>query len=181
MKWSDGAPVHGRRFRVLVRGSLPRTRTSCRRRSPTCASTASRASVVKVDEVTVQFVFEDPYFLFYDMLAGDTLIGGGQSVRQAQGFTFGAYSPKHYLQAVPAEILLRADAANERAKKEGYENWVKLTPLQEGLVAQSRAADAGALEDDPSRQHADMGDGAQSLLLRRSTRRATSCPTSTAS
>ena len=38
-----------------------------------------------------------PYFLFEEMMAGDTLIGGGQSVRQSQKFTFGAYSPGHYL------------------------------------------------------------------------------------
>ena len=53
--------------------------------------------VVKVDETTVQFQFDEPYFLFIDMLAGDTLIGGGQSVRQARGQTYGAYAPAHYL------------------------------------------------------------------------------------
>ena len=40
--------------------------------------------VVKVDDYTVNFEFDDPYPLFVDMLAGDTLIGGGQSVRQSQ-------------------------------------------------------------------------------------------------
>ena len=46
-------------------------------------------------------------------------------MRQAQGFTFGAYSPKHYLQQFLPKYS-SVDAANERAKKEGYENWVKL-------------------------------------------------------
>jgi peptide/nickel transport system substrate-binding protein len=77
--------------------------------------------------VTVQFVFDDPYFLFYDMLAGDTLIGGGQSVRQAQGFTFGAYSPKHYLQQFLPKYS-SVDAANERAKKECFKRDWSLNP-----------------------------------------------------
>jgi hypothetical protein len=83
--------------------------------------------LVKIDEVTVQFVFDDPYFLFYDMLAGDTLIGGGQSVRQAQGFTFGAYSPKHYLQQFLPKYS-SVDAANERAKKECFKRDWSLNP-----------------------------------------------------
>jgi peptide/nickel transport system substrate-binding protein len=52
---------------------------------------------VKVDETTVRFEFDVPYPLFQEMMAGDTLIGGGQSVRQAQKFSYGAYSPAHYL------------------------------------------------------------------------------------
>ena len=77
----------------------------------------SPAKVVKVDETTVQFVFDDPYFLFYDMLAGDTLIGGGQSVRQAQGFTFGAYCAQALPEAVPAEVFL--GGRGERSRQEG--------------------------------------------------------------
>src|SRR5260370_36894658 len=56
--------------------------------------------LVKLDETTVQFQFDDPYFLFYDMLAGDTLIGGSPSVRPTRTFTFCTYSPKHNLKQV---------------------------------------------------------------------------------
>src|SRR5262249_31291863 len=73
---------------------------------------------------TVQFQFDDPYFLFYDMLAGDTLIGGGQSVRQSQGFTFGAYSPKHYLKQFLPKYSSEENV-NRMAKAEGYDTWVK--------------------------------------------------------
>ena len=37
----------------------------------------------KVDETTVRFEFDEPYFLFEDIMAGDTAMGGGQAVRQA--------------------------------------------------------------------------------------------------
>ena len=63
--------------------------------------------IVKIDETTVQFQFDNPYFLFPDMLAGDTLIGGGQSVQQSGGKAFGAYAPGTLPEAVPAEILVR--------------------------------------------------------------------------
>ena len=81
--------------------------------------------LAKIDETTVQFQFDEPYFLFYDMLAGDTLIGGGQSVRQAQGFTFGAYAPAHYLKQFLPKYSSEAEV-NARAKAEGYDNWVKM-------------------------------------------------------
>ena len=32
----------------------------------------------KRDEYTVVFEFPEPYYLFVDILAGDTLVGGGQ-------------------------------------------------------------------------------------------------------
>ena len=38
-----------------------------------------------MDETTVQFQFDNPYFLFPDMLAGDTLIGGGQCGAESGG------------------------------------------------------------------------------------------------
>src|SRR5258708_23781238 len=80
---------------------------------------------VKVDEVTVRFEFDVPYFLIEEMMAGDTLIGGGQSVRQSQKFSFGAYSPGHYLkQFLPKYSSV--DAVNARAKQEGFENWVQI-------------------------------------------------------
>ena len=124
MKWSDGAPFTADDF-VFWFEDLYSDKDIVPTPIADMRVNGKPGKVVKVDETTVQFVFEDPYFLFYDMLAGDTLIGGGQSVRQAQGFTFGAYSPKHYLKQFLPKYSSEA-AANERAKKEGYENWVKL-------------------------------------------------------
>lgn len=124
MKWSDGAPFTADDF-VFWFEDLYSNKDIVPTPIADMSVNGKAGKVVKIDETTVQFVFEDPYFLFYDMLAGDTLIGGGQSVRQSQGFTFGAYSPKHYLkQFLPKYSSV--DAVNALAKKEGYENWVKL-------------------------------------------------------
>ena len=41
------------------------------------AAGGKQGKLVKIDETTVQFQFENPYFLFPSMLAGDTLIVSG--------------------------------------------------------------------------------------------------------
>lgn len=80
--------------------------------------------IVKVDETTVRFDFDVPYYLLEEIMAGDTLLGGGQSVRQAQKFSFGAYSPGHYLkQFLPKYSSV--DECNAKAKAAGFENWVQ--------------------------------------------------------
>ncbi|UFN48112.1 ABC transporter substrate-binding protein [Roseomonas sp. OT10] len=81
--------------------------------------------VVKIDETTVQFQFDVPYYLLLDILAGDTLLGGGQSVRQAQTFSYGAYSPAHYLKQFLPKYSSEAEA-NRRAKEAGFETWVRM-------------------------------------------------------
>ena len=52
-------------------------------------------------------------------MAGDTLIGGGQSVRQSQKFTFGAYAPEALSEAVPAEIFVGRGGERERESRPG--------------------------------------------------------------
>ena len=124
MKWSDGAPFTADDF-VFWYEDLYLNKEIVPTPIPDMSINGKAGKLVKVDATTIQFIFEDPNFLFYDLLAGDTLIGGGQSVRQSQGFTFGAYSPKHYLKQFLPKYTSEA-AANELAKKEGYDNWVKL-------------------------------------------------------
>jgi peptide/nickel transport system substrate-binding protein len=92
MKWSDGAPFTADDF-VFWFEDLYSDKDIVPTPIADMRVNGKPGKVVKVDETTVQFVFEDPYFLFYDMLAGDTLIGGGQSVRQAQGSPSGRIRP----------------------------------------------------------------------------------------
>ena len=81
--------------------------------------------LVKIDETTVQFQFDVPYYLFLDMMAGDTLIGGGQSVQQAIGNYGGAYSPAHYLKQFLPKYSSEANV-NRIAKELGFDNWGRL-------------------------------------------------------
>src|SRR5262245_11573957 len=92
MKWSDGAPFTADDF-VFWFEDLYSNRDIVPTPIADMSPGGKPGRVVKIDETTVEFQFDSPHFLFVELLAGDTLIGGGQSVRQAQGFTFGAYSP----------------------------------------------------------------------------------------
>jgi peptide/nickel transport system substrate-binding protein len=123
MKWSDGAPFNADDF-VFWFEDLYSNKEIVSTPIADMQPQGKPGKIVKIDDTTVQFQFDVPYFLFEDMMAGDTLIGGGQSVRQAQKFTFGAYSPAHYLkQFLPKYSSV--DEVNAKAKAAGYENWVQ--------------------------------------------------------
>lgn len=124
MKWSDGAPFTADDF-VFWYEDLYGNKDLVPTAMADMSVNGKPGRVVKADETTVEIRFDDPYYLFYDMLAGDTLVGGGQSVRQSQGFTYGLYSPAHYLKQFLPKYSSEA-AVNERAKKEGFDNWVKM-------------------------------------------------------
>jgi peptide/nickel transport system substrate-binding protein len=124
MKWSDGAAFTADDFVFWfedVYGNKEIVPTPI----PDMQPKGKPGRIVKVDETTVRFEFDVPYFLFEEMMAGDTNIGGGQSVRQSQKFSYGAYSPGHYLkQFLPKYSSV--EAVNARAKQEGFENWVQM-------------------------------------------------------
>jgi len=124
MKWSDGAPFTADDFTFWyqdIYGNKDVVPTPM----PDMSVNGKPGRLVKIDETTVQFQFDEPYFLFYDLLAGDTLIGGGQAARQTQTFSYGAYAPAHYLKQFLPKYSSE-DEVNKRAKAEGYDNWVKL-------------------------------------------------------
>jgi len=81
--------------------------------------------LVKIDATTVEFRFDVPFFLFLDLIAGDTQIGGGQSVQQSTGNYFGAYSPGHYLKQFLPKYSSEANV-NRMAKEQGFENWGRM-------------------------------------------------------
>jgi len=124
MKWSDGAPFTADDFMfwfedIYSNPEIVPTPT------PEMKPGGKPGRMVKVDETTVRWEWEVPYFLFEEIMAGDTAMGGGQAVRQSAKISFGAYSPGHYLkQFLPKYSSL--EAVNARAKQEGFENWVQM-------------------------------------------------------
>ncbi len=124
MKWSDGAPFTADDF-VFWFEDLYSNKDVVPAAIADMSAGGKPGRVVKIDETTVEFQFDNPHYLFVELLAGDTLIGGGQSVRQSLTFTFGAYSPKHYLKQFLPKYSSE-EAVNQRARSEGYDNWVKL-------------------------------------------------------
>ncbi|MDN3567210.1 ABC transporter substrate-binding protein [Paeniroseomonas aquatica] len=83
------------------------------------------ARLVKLDEYSIAFEFDDPYFLFPYLLAGDTLIGGGHTRQQIEGRAYGIYAPKHYLQRfLPSHTPV--DALTAEARAAGFSTWAQL-------------------------------------------------------
>lgn len=124
MRWSSGAPFTADDF-VFWYEDIYSNKDIVPTPIPDMSPGGKPGRLVKIDETTVQFQFDVPYFLLLDILAGDTLLGGGQSVRQAQTFSYGAYSPAHYLKQFLPKYSSEAEA-NRRAKEAGYETWVRM-------------------------------------------------------
>jgi peptide/nickel transport system substrate-binding protein len=74
----------------------------------------------KVDDHSIKITFSDPYYLFIDVLAGATHLGGhayqGPSAR-------GMFAPAHYMEQFHPNYI-GEDEANELAEDAGFENWV---------------------------------------------------------
>ncbi len=123
MKWSDGVPFTADDF-MFWYNDLATNKDLVPTPTPELIINGKTGRIVKVDDYTVAFEFDDPYFLFPRLLAGDTQIGGGQSRLQSDGRAFGPYAPAHYLKRLlpkytPVETL------NAEAKAAGFDNWVQ--------------------------------------------------------
>ena len=77
----------------------------------------------KVDDYTVAFEFPEANYLFEDLLAGSTFIGGGQSTRQSTGNLGAGYAPAKYLKQFHAKYAGK-DKADAQAKEAKFDSWV---------------------------------------------------------
>jgi peptide/nickel transport system substrate-binding protein len=124
MKWSDGAPFTADDF-VFWFEDLYQNKDIVPSPIPDMAADGKQGRIVKVDETTVRFEFDSPNFLFPSLLAGDTLIGGGQAVRQSGGNTYAAYAPAHYLKQFLPKYSSDAEVTR-KAKEAGFDSWVRM-------------------------------------------------------
>jgi peptide/nickel transport system substrate-binding protein len=79
--------------------------------------------IKKIDATTVLFEFPEPNYLFLDILAGSTAMGGGQAQQQYEGRSMGAYTPAHYIKQFHPKYI-GMDEANKKAKAAGFDGWV---------------------------------------------------------
>jgi peptide/nickel transport system substrate-binding protein len=77
----------------------------------------------KRDDYTVVFEFPEPNYLFVDILAGSTAIGGGQATQQFNGRTMGAYMPAHYLKQFHPKYVVKEEL-DRKAKAAGFDGWL---------------------------------------------------------
>ncbi len=124
MKWRDGAPFTADDF-VFWYEDLYSNKDIVPTPIAEMSPAGKPGRLVKIDDSTVQFQFDVPYFLLIDRLTGDTLMGGGQSLRQSIGQSYGGYSPGHYLKQFLPKYSSETEV-NRRARESGYENWGRL-------------------------------------------------------
>jgi peptide/nickel transport system substrate-binding protein len=122
MKWSDGHPFTADDFvfwyeDVYLNKELQPTP------NPEFMINGKPGRLRKVDDQTVVFEFPEPNFLFVDILAGPTAMGGGQWQQSYDGRTMGAYRPAHYLKQFHPKYVSR-DELDRKVKAAGFDSWV---------------------------------------------------------
>lgn len=125
-KWSDGEPFTADDF-VFWYEDLYLNPDIVPVPSGTFAINGQQGRVEKVDDLTVSFVFEEPYPLFLTILGGTTFMGSGQMT--SRGFHGGAYAPAHYLRQFLPKYTAQAEL-DQMATEENVEDWIALLRLK---------------------------------------------------
>ena len=122
MKWSDGHPFTADDF-VFWHEDVYLNKDLVPVPHPDFMTAGKTGAIKKVGEYTVAFEFPEANYLFLDILAGSTAMGGGQALWQMQGRTMGAYTPAHYIKQFHAKHVGK-DEADRKAKAAGFDGWV---------------------------------------------------------
>ena len=122
MKWSDGHPFTTNDFLfwyedVYLNKDIQATP------NPDFMIGGKPGTMRKIDDVTLVFEFPDPNYLFLDILAGSTAMGGGMASQTWLGRTMGAYMPAHYLKQFHPKYVSK-DELDKKVKESGLDGWV---------------------------------------------------------
>lgn len=121
-KWSDGKPFTADDFVFwyedvyLYRDLVPTPH-------PDFMINGKSGVIKKIDTTTVLFEFAEANYLFLDILAGSTAMGGGQALWQHDGRVMGAYMPAHYIKQFHPKHVGKEEA-DRKAKAAGFDGWV---------------------------------------------------------
>ena len=122
LKWSDGKPFTADDI-LFWYEEIYQNKSLVATPIPELQVGGKPARITKRDDYTVVFEFPEPYFLFVDILAGDTLIGGGQATGSARASFMGGYAPAHYLKQFLPKFSSE-DEVTRKAKALGFDSWV---------------------------------------------------------
>jgi peptide/nickel transport system substrate-binding protein len=121
-KWSDGQPFTADDF-VFWYEDVYLNKEIRPTPHPDFMVNGKSGVIKKIDATTVLFEFPEPNYLFLDILAGSTAMGGGQAQQQYEGRSMGAYTPAHYIKQFHPKYV-GMDEANRKAKAAGFDGWV---------------------------------------------------------
>ncbi|RPH99489.1 MAG: ABC transporter substrate-binding protein, partial [Zetaproteobacteria bacterium] len=121
-KWSDGQPFTADDF-VFWYDDIYMNKDIQPTPHPDFMVNGKPGRLAKRDEYTVMFEFPEPNYLFVDILAGSTAMGGGQATQQHFLRSMGAYMPAHYIKQLLPKYSSR-DEVDKRAKAAGFDGWL---------------------------------------------------------
>src|SRR5438105_3172883 len=129
MKWSDGQPFTADDIIVWFE-DLYSNKELTPTPAPEFSINGKPGKFVKIDDLTVQAQFPEPYPMFVDVLAGFTTVGsglalGGGGGGGGGGNVQGPYAPAHYLKQFHQKYAT-ADQLDQAVKAIGVDNWVTL-------------------------------------------------------
>ena len=122
MKWSDGTPFTANDF-VFWYEEVYLNKDILPTPHPDFMANGKSGAIRKVDDATVVFEFQDPNYLFVDILAGSTAIGGGQATQSMDKRSMGAYMPAHYIKQFLPKFSSK-DEVDKKAKAAGFDGWL---------------------------------------------------------
>jgi peptide/nickel transport system substrate-binding protein len=79
--------------------------------------------VEKLDDHTVVFKFADPYYLFEDLISGNTNVGDGHATAGER--FMGSFAPAHYLKQFHPKYVSQ-DELTRKVQEAKFDNWVSL-------------------------------------------------------
>jgi len=119
MKWSDGSPFTADDF-VFWHDDLYLNKELNPVPTSTMSVNGKQGVLEKVDEYTVQFKFQDPYYLLPELISVSISISG----QATQGlYALGGYAPRHYLQQFHPKYVGQ-EKVDQLAKEANFDNWV---------------------------------------------------------
>ena len=124
MKWSDGQPFNADDF-VFWYEDIYSNKDLVSTPVPELSINGKPSKLMKVDDLTVAFVFPEPNWMFEDIMAGSTAPGAGQATRNTIAFFQGCYDPAHYLKQFLPKYTPQADL-DQKAKAAGFDGWKSL-------------------------------------------------------
>jgi len=122
MKWSDGTPFTANDF-VFWYEEVYLNKDILPTPHPDFMANGKSGAIRKVDDATVVFEFQDPNYLFVDILAGSTAIGGGQATQSMDKRSMGAYMPANYIKQFLPKFSSK-DEVDKKAKAAGFGGWL---------------------------------------------------------
>lgn len=121
MKWSDGEPLTADDF-MFWYNDIYSHEELVPRAAPFFTINGKPGTMEKVDDLTIQYKFPDPYYLIEQVLAGATDLS---SHAHNGRIGMGGFAPAHYLQQFHPNYVSQEEL-DQMVQDEGLDNWVTL-------------------------------------------------------